>query len=284
MPQVQNTGGSQGAGDAGGAKPAETKKGGVQQGAVSKLPRKRFFRARAHSNPLSDSMMLGVPDDPSQMNWAPHFPEIYKEAEEKGEEPPKVRFADIGCGFGGLLMNLATTYPDTLMVGMELRDKVSLYVKERIWALRRENPGQYKNCTCMRANAMKFLPHYFEKGQLTKMFFLFPDPHFKAANHRRRIINTTLITEYAYLMAPSGWLYTVTDVKDLGDWMREKMSAHPMFERVSDEELAADPANKLLTTSSEEGQKVARNAGNTYIAVFRRLEAPKWSNLPPVAP
>jgi hypothetical protein len=45
------------------------------------------------------------------------------------------------------------------------------------------------------------------------------DPHFKASNHRRRIINTTLITEYAYLLAPGGMLYTITDVEELGNWM-----------------------------------------------------------------
>lgn len=37
---------------------------------------------------------------------------------------PEVRFADVGCGFGGLLVKLAPMYPDTLMLGMELRDKV----------------------------------------------------------------------------------------------------------------------------------------------------------------
>jgi tRNA (guanine-N7-)-methyltransferase len=45
------------------------------------------------------------------------------------------------------------------------------------------------------------------------------DPHFKAANHRRRIITTTLLTEYAFLLAPGGWLYTITDVEELGQWM-----------------------------------------------------------------
>jgi tRNA (guanine-N7-)-methyltransferase len=47
---------------------------------------------------------------------------------------------------------------------------------------------QYGNITVLRTNAMKYLPNYFEKGQLEKMFFLFPDPHFKEKNHRRRII------------------------------------------------------------------------------------------------
>jgi hypothetical protein len=44
------------------------------------------------------------------------------------------------------------------------------------------------------------------------------DPHFKAANHRRRIIQRTLLTEYAYLLRPGGLLYTITDVEDLGNW------------------------------------------------------------------
>lgn len=32
---------------------------------------------------------------------------------------------DVGCGFGGLLIRLAPLYPDKLMLGFELRDKVS---------------------------------------------------------------------------------------------------------------------------------------------------------------
>ncbi len=39
-------------------------------------------------------------------------------------EQAAVRFADVGCGFGGLLVKLAPLYPDALMLGMELRDKV----------------------------------------------------------------------------------------------------------------------------------------------------------------
>ena len=36
--------------------------------------------------------------------------------------------------------------------------------------------------------------------QLTKMFFLFPDPHFKKAKHKWRIISPTLLSEYAYVL------------------------------------------------------------------------------------
>lgn len=51
---------------------------------------------------------------------------------------------------------------------------MSEYVKERVLALRRENPGEYGNISCLRTNAQKYLVHYFRKGQLTKLFFLFP--------------------------------------------------------------------------------------------------------------
>ena len=52
--------------------------------------------------------------------------------------------------------------------------QVALYVKERVLALRREHPRQYSNIACVRTNTQKYLPNYFRKAQLTKLFFLFP--------------------------------------------------------------------------------------------------------------
>jgi hypothetical protein len=41
-----------------------------------------------------------------------------------------------------LAVKLALLFPEKLMVGMELRDKVTEYVKERILALREQYKGQ----------------------------------------------------------------------------------------------------------------------------------------------
>ncbi|CAI5982097.1 unnamed protein product [Closterium sp. NIES-65] len=168
---------------------------------------------------------------------------------------PMVRFADVGCGFGGLLVKLSPMFPNTLMVGFELRDKVSEYVKDRILALRQQHPSQYTNISLIRTNAMKYLPNYFNKAQLTKMFFLFPDPHFKEKNHRRRIITTALLAEYAYVLAPGGILYSITDVEELGVWMDGHLAAHPLFRKLTPAQTEADPVIPLLSTSSEEGLK-----------------------------
>lgn len=264
------------------------------------------------------------PASPSEMDWSTHYPAFC------GKDAPqqkKVEFADIGCGFGGLLMRLAPLYPDTLMLGMEIRTQVTQYVHDKIQALRlahqrsREQgessegtsgsaaapapggasdaggtaedneeraqnerlvkeagnvPGGYQNISVIRSNAMKFLPNFFEQGQLTKIFFLFPDPHFKARKHKARIISPTLLAEYAYILRPGGIVYTITDVKDLHEWMVRHLDAFPLFERIPDDDasLQSDPCVDAVTYSTEEGLKVERNAGNKYFAAFRRTADP----------
>ncbi|KAJ9181105.1 hypothetical protein P3X46_009271 [Hevea brasiliensis] len=232
------------------------------------LPRKRFYRARAHSNPLSDSH-FPVPISPCHVDYSFHYPQLV--SSDQVDSNKKIQFADVGCGFGGLLISLSTLFPETLMIGMELRDKVTEYVKERISALRATNPGQYQNISVVRTNSMKYLPNYFGKGQLSKMFFLFPDPHFKEKNHRRRVISPHLLDEYAYVLEIGGIIYTITDVEELGEWMNSCLASHPLFEALTVVELGADPVIKLLSTATEEGQKVARNGGQTFQAVYRRI-------------
>ena len=57
-------------------------------------------------------------------------------------------------------------FPNTLMLGMEIRMKVSDYVLDRIRALRQNEVGAYQNIACLRGNAMKHLPNFFRKGQV----------------------------------------------------------------------------------------------------------------------
>jgi len=247
---------------------------------AAKLPQKKFYLQRAHSNPMADHS-FDYPISPDQMNWHQYYPKYFpspKEEDERHDDPadlqprPQVEFADIGCGYGGLLVSLSPLFPDTLMLGMEIRVKVSDYVKDRIQALRQQNPGQYENVACVRTNAMKLLPNFFAKGQLKAMFFLFPDPHFKKTKHKWRIINDTLLAVYAFVLRVGGLIYTITDVKDLHDWMVDHLDAHPLFQRLSEEECSKDLIVTKLYESTEEGQKVTRNNGDKFLAVYRRIE------------
>lgn len=189
-----------------------------------------------------------------------------------------IEVADIGCGFGGLLMALAPAMPETLILGLEIRAQVAEFVQNKIKALRAQSKDQkeYQNISCLRANTMKFLPNFFRKDQLAKIFICFPDPHFKARKHKARIVSTQLNSEYAFVLRPGGIVYTITDVQDLHEWMVSHLEAHPSFERVPEEEQEQDECVKIMRTETEEGKKVARNQGQKFVALFRRLEDPPW--------
>ena len=173
---------------------------------------KRGFRTRAHSNPLADGS-YDYPSSPGDFEWGALYP---------AAAAPVVTNVDVGCGYGGLLCALATHLPLELSLGMEIRATVVLYVEDRLKSLRAQNQGQFDNVAVMRSNAMKHLPNYFRKAQLNRLFFCFPDPHFKHHNHRRRIVNRQLLAEYAYVLRDGGMLYTITDVEELAVWMKSK--------------------------------------------------------------
>ncbi|EGV63362.1 hypothetical protein CANTEDRAFT_130840 [Yamadazyma tenuis ATCC 10573] len=238
------------------------------------LPRKRYYRQRAHSNPFSDHR-LDYPKYPESMDWGKFYPAYHDK--ETNQMTQDVEIADIGCGYGGLLLGLTKEFPDKLLLGMEIRVQVSQYVEDRIIALREKHKKQkvnYQNIAVIRGNAMKFLPNFFKKGQLSKMFFCFPDPHFKQRKHKARIITNTLLSEYAYALREGGIIYTITDVEDLHKWMVEHLEDHPLFERLDKEWEAQDKCVEIMYNATEEGQKVARNKGSKWVACYKRLPTP----------
>ncbi|CAF9926705.1 MAG: tRNA (guanine-N(7)-)-methyltransferase [Alectoria fallacina] len=225
-----------------------------------------------------------------------------------------VTIADIGCGFGGLLVALSPLLPDELILGLEIRTQVTEYVEDRISALRSQHeissPGLYQNIACLRANTMKFLPNFFTRGQLSHIFLCFPDPHFKARKHKARIVSSTLCAEYAYVLKPGGCVYTITDVEDLGEWMRRRFEAFGnsgvrgeddgvetregqgkgVFEKIElpeegkEGEWVVEGGEKgqmgmlvrCIREETEEGKKVSRNGGKKFVSVYRRRKDPAW--------
>jgi 2-polyprenyl-3-methyl-5-hydroxy-6-metoxy-1,4-benzoquinol methylase len=61
-------------------------------------PNKRFYRSRAHCNPLSHNDCYEYPSHPDEMDWTCMYP---------SSENPVVRLLDVGCGFGGLTSEYA---------------------------------------------------------------------------------------------------------------------------------------------------------------------------------
>lgn len=244
-------------------------------------------RVRAHCNPLADET-YEHPSDPSQVDWSAMYPDW-------NVEKDAVTILDVGCAYGGLICSIAPKKKENRILGIEIRKKVVDYTQERILKLRakddsismytstgsvdqeqvkqltkRDDSHDYNNVWAIRSNAMKYLPCYFKKGQLEKISFMFPDPHFKKKNFRRRIISPTLISEYAYLLKQGGMIYTITDVKELGEWMQKHLDESPLFERMSDEELKDDILIPYIQNASEDGQRTSDQNKSKYMAIYRK--------------
>lgn len=82
------------------------------------MPKKKFFRTRAHCNPLSHNDGFAYPVSSDKFDWSSYYPNLK-------EEDRLVRHLDIGMGFGGLTISLAELFPDKPVLGMEIRAKVS---------------------------------------------------------------------------------------------------------------------------------------------------------------
>eukprot|EP00965_Chrysotila_dentata_P002876 93361-Pleurochrysis_carterae.AAC.1 len=186
-------------------------------------PQKKFYRTRAHTNVLNANDFW-FPVSPACVPWQSYFPIQYAQPDPSHAHASKkghvVEFVDIGCGYGSLLIALAAAFPSNLMLGIEIRPKVVEYVQKRVLALRHEAASSgavpspaadtpptrkegegdtkvpdYGNVWAIHNNAMRFMPNFFEREQLTKLFICFPDPHFKRKNHRKRIITPALLAE-----------------------------------------------------------------------------------------
>lgn len=235
------------------------------EGRVRWMTSKREFRARAHSNPLNDGL-FNPPEHPSKFPMDKLYVDVAAD---------RVLWCDIGCGYGGLLASLSVVYPEKTMLGLEIRDRVAEFCRRRVIEMRKEYVGSYGNIAFERTNAMKFLPYYFSKGSLEKLFFCYPDPHFKKKKNRQRIISSQLLAEYAYVLQEGdGIAYIVTDVAELFDWMVQHFEKHALFQRRSDAEHAADPVSGFVKDMTDEAQRVDKSDREKQDASFRRIMNP----------
>ena len=151
------------------------------------MPKKNNHRMHAHINPFAP-LHMPTPLNTKFADWALHYPHYYDstdnnkdrivvntkvhpieyETEAPNQTGPLPKILDIGCGYGGLMFELAKSHPTDLILGLEIRDKVANFAGEKINSLR-INSG-YKDCLnlgVLRTNAMKSLHNYFKKESVS---------------------------------------------------------------------------------------------------------------------
>ncbi|RVD93344.1 S-adenosylmethionine-dependent protein [Tubulinosema ratisbonensis] len=217
-------------------------------------PKKKDFRPRAHANPFGD-VFMEIPENPEVINWNEHF--------DSSDSP---NFIDIGCGYGRFLIELSEKYKNKQVCGLELRSSVALFAKKKIEAL------NIKNACVFHTNAMFFLPNFFKKNSLEKIFILFPDPHFKKKKQKARIVCYQMTHIFDYLLKDEGKIYISTDVEELFEYMCESFINNKVFRRLSEMECLRDDIYEMTFTRTDESTRAAVKTGKTFATIFEKIK------------
>lgn len=139
-------------------------------------------RVRQHVNPLSGKYQVPIE---LQEGWV----------QAMFENPSLPFHVDIGCARGKFCMRLAETRPDVNVLGLEIRKPVAEGCIKDAEKLKLTNLGfLYANAN---VDLGRILQGINEVSSVSRLLIQFPDPHFKARNHKRRVVQPELVEAIA---------------------------------------------------------------------------------------
>ena len=116
---------------------------------------------------------------------------------------------ELGCADARFLFERAPHVPETLLVGLEIREPLVDQVNRMAAEL------GLGNLRAHFANINVDLGRLFADERLTRVFVNFPDPWFKRKHKKRRLMTPELVETLHRKIAPGGELFFQSDVWDL---------------------------------------------------------------------
>lgn len=127
----------------------------------------------------------------------------------------KSLYAEIGCGKGGFITELAKRNPDSFYIGIEKVPDVIVVAMEKI-----KNAG-LTNVLFVCGDA-ETLPAIFEEGELNGLYLNFSDPWPKKKHAKRRLTYVSFLERYKYALKDGGKIFFKTDNRPLFDFSLEQ--------------------------------------------------------------
>ncbi len=116
---------------------------------------------------------------------------------------------ELGCADARFLFERAPAHPETLFIGLEIREPLVDEVNQRAAAER------VPNVRAFFSQVNLDLDQLFSDGRLARVFVNFPDPWFKRRHHKRRVVTPELADTICRKLRPGGELFFQSDVFDL---------------------------------------------------------------------
>ncbi len=124
-------------------------------------------------------------------------------------------YAEIGCGKGGFIVELARRNPDKFFIGFEKIADVIVMAMEKIKAA--ELPNVVFIC-----DDAERLTEIFEESELDGLYLNFSDPWPKKKHAKRRLTFVAFLERYKKIIKNEGKIFFKTDNRPLFDFSLEQ--------------------------------------------------------------
>ena len=139
-----------------------------------------------------------------QGKWDEHF---------KNNNPITLELA---CGKGEYSVNLGKQHKDRNFIGVDIKGN-RIYIGAKT-ALAED----LDNVAFLRAQIQQ-LTHYFDKGEVSEIWIIFPDPFLRDSKAKNRLTHARFLKEYQQVLKDKGIIHLKTDSKELYEFTLESI-------------------------------------------------------------
>jgi tRNA (guanine-N7-)-methyltransferase len=167
---------------------------------------------------------------------------------------------EIGFGMGAATAEIAAHRAGTDFIGVEVHTPGVGALLKRI------GEDGLQNVRIIQHDAVEVLEHMIAPSSLAGVHIFFPDPWHKKKHHKRRLIQSPLVSLVASRLQPGGVLHCATDWQPYAEQMLEVLSAEPLLENTA-AGYAPRPDYRPLTKFEARGLRLGHGV---WDLLFRR--------------
>ena len=170
-------------------------------------------------------------------------------------------FAEIGCGKGRFITQLASDDPQNCYVGIEGHESVILRSLEKAKEMQLEN--------------VLFIPEYikdvsdiFDDNELDGIYLNFSDPWPKARHEKRRLTHRNFLKTYTQVIKPGGFIQFKTDNDGLFEFTLEEIEACGLTVSEMSHDLHSTDFKAKDTVTEYEERFINRSTPIKYVRII----------------
>jgi tRNA (guanine-N7-)-methyltransferase len=142
---------------------------------------------------------------------------------------------ELACGGGEYTVGMATRYPETNFIGMDIKGA-------RIWKGAKTALAEGITNAAFLRTRIEQIGHFFDTNEVQEIWITFPDPFLRNSKAKHRLTSPRFLKEYRKILQPGGIIHLKTDEPLLYEYTLEVLTQEPDFKLLySDDDIYAKP-------------------------------------------